>query len=149
MALETNFDADDHLFVGEDKHLIIGGGPNVDGNSYHILEHPGSGSSAVVNVAAFAMELAIRETPDAAAAVVTITTGGGDITVAGSYNVLQASNTQYVDAFLSDTNTLLLDAEFAAGETEKTFHWALKRTDAGLETVIAFGTMVWRRAATR
>jgi hypothetical protein len=148
MALETNFDAGDDLFVGEDKHLIIGGGPNVDGNSYHVLEHPGSGSSAVVNVAAFAMEFAIRTELDDASPVFTVVTGG-DITVTGVYNVAQGSNTQAVDVFITDTNSLLLLPEFAAGEVTKTFYWALKRTDAGLETVIAHGTMVWKLAATR
>ena len=142
MALETNFDETDHLFVGSDVPVIIGGGLNADGFSYHILAEPGGPSAAVVNVAGFAMEFAIRVTLGAASPVFTLTTGGGEITITGVYNASQASNTQAVRCFISDSNSLLL-------VPPGTYYWALKRTDADLETVIAFGTMIWQYAATR
>lgn len=142
MALETNFGADAHLFVGEDKHVIIGGGAAPDGNEHHILEYPGDASSAVVNVSGFAMTCEVRTALDAASPVFTLTTSGGEITVGGVFNASQALNTQYVDIFISDTNSLLL-------VPPGTYYWALKRMDAGLETIIAFGTMVWSYAAVR
>lgn len=64
-------------------------------------------------------------------------TAGG--TVSGTFNASPSVNTQKITVTLVDTDT---DTEIAEGLA----YWELKRTDAGAEAVLAFGTMTLRRA---
>jgi hypothetical protein len=59
----------------------------------------------------------------------------GSATVTGTYNIDPAANTQKAVAQLSDTD---LPVSTTAGQV----HWELKRTDAGSETVLAYGRML-------
>lgn len=135
MALETNFTDADHLFIGCDVHLIIGGG-----NGFHILADPGGVGAAVIDVSSFALELDVRNAIADASAIFTLTSGGG-LSVTGTYDASQLTNTQGVDCYFSASNTTLL----APGSKA----WALKRMDAGVKTIIAYGTFPWALAAVR
>ena len=82
-----------------------------------------------------------RRTSDAdAAAVLTKTTGSG-IVIAGTFNSVITTNTQVATVTVLDTDT---DA-IAAG----LYHYELKRTDAGFETPLAFGTLTLKRGVHR
>ena len=66
-----------------------------------------------------------------AAASVTKTIANGGVVIAGTFNATPASNTQRATVTIADTDTDAL----ASG----VYWWELKRTDAGLETRIAYG----------
>jgi hypothetical protein len=70
--------------------------------------------------------------------LLTKTTGAG-VTVTGIYHVDRSLNTQRVVVTLEDTDTELLEGG--------NFAHALKRTDAGLETVLGYGTVAVMVAA--
>jgi hypothetical protein len=72
------------------------------------------------------------------APLVSKTTGSG-ISITGIYNADPLQNTQRIEVLLEDTDTLAL----AGG----TYVYKLKRTDAGEETVLAFGTFELLEAA--
>lgn len=62
----------------------------------------------------------------------------GSATVTGTFNADPATNTQKATAQIADTD---LPVSTTAGQV----HWELKRTDAGAESVLAFGPMLLRR----
>lgn len=64
-------------------------------------------------------------------ALVTKTTGGGTVVISGTYNVTPGSNTQRATVTVNDTDT---DAASAG-----IYYYELKRMDASLETVLAYG----------
>lgn len=97
---------------------------------------------ASVNVSTFAMSFLVKRFPEDAdnAALITKTTSSG-ITVAGTFNATPASNAQRVSVAVLDTDTTpssTLQPCLA--------HWELKRTDAGLEVVMAYGRMDLQQA---
>lgn len=62
----------------------------------------------------------------------------GAATVSGTYNSDPATNTQIATATIADTD---LPTSTTAGQV----HWALKRTDAGAEQILAYGRMLLLR----
>ena len=88
------------------------------------------------NVTGWALSWVLSEV--GGAALVSKSTSAG-ITITGSYNVDPLLHTQRVDVLLEDADTVAL----ARG----TYIYKLKRTDAGEETVLAFGTLELLEAA--
>jgi hypothetical protein len=76
-----------------------------------------------------------RNIEDADGAALVLANG----TVSGTFNASPAVNTQKFRVTLVDTDT---DTEVAPGVA----HWESKRTDAGFEEVLAYGSMDLRRA---
>jgi hypothetical protein len=72
-----------------------------------------------------------------ASASLTKTTSSG-ITITGTFNTVPATNTQRVVVAIDDTDTTSL---IAGG-----YVWELKRTDAGSETVLAYGNLTLIRS---
>jgi hypothetical protein len=87
------------------------------------------------------MSFAIRKGYNDADPIVVSKTTVSGITVTGSYNSVRASNTQRVVVAIEDTDT----ASLKAGD----YVYTLKRTDAGSETTLAFGTVTLRQGAVR
>jgi len=65
-------------------------------------------------------------------AVMSKATGSG-ITIAGSFNADPAINAQTATVTIADTDTDVLE--------EGTYHFELKRTDPGAETILAYGAL--------
>lgn len=74
-------------------------------------------------------------------AKLTKTTAGGGIAIAGTFNATPASNEQRATVTVADTDTDSL--------TPVVHVWELKRTDAGLETRIAYGKVTLVRGVHR
>ena len=107
------------IFIGVDK-----------GYAYQALD--AADLTAAINVSGWALSWKLKRKPEDGdgKALITKTTSSG-ITVSGSYNAVAAQSTQRATVTLEDTDTDNLPPGVYAYE--------LKRTDAGFETVLAFG----------
>ena len=118
MALESNIDIASNYFTGEDKLL-----------PFTIVDS--SGGVQVITGWALSWMVKAAKTDADAAAKVTKTTVSGITITNGAGGICQVA--------VSDDDIAAL-----AGGT--LYHHELKRTDAGLETVLSFGTFRLRQA---
>jgi hypothetical protein len=129
MAVESNVTAASHVFLGEDKVL-----------EFTITDE----DDVPVDVSGWAMIWDLRKADKTTGdALIEKTTGAG-ITVTGVYNVAPLVNTQRVLVTLADT-----DSDSSTTIQAKTYRHALKRSDDGSETVLAFGDFTFLQATTR
>ena len=91
--------------------------------------------TASIDITGFALSWMLKRalTDLDAAAALTLTTGGSTIIINGTYNVDPAVNTQRATVTIADTDTDALNPGV--------YHWELKRTDAGLESRLAYGSV--------
>lgn len=125
MAKETHLDP---LFLGED-------------HSYIFTVKNGA-ESACLDITTYAMSWMLkRRLTDADSAKLLEKTTASGITIAGLFNASPSVNLQVATVAIADTDT---DA-FVAGLC----YWELKRTDAGLEAPLAYGTLELKRGVHR
>lgn len=74
-------------------------------------------------------------------ALLTKTTAGGGVTIAGTFNADPLVNSQRLTVAIADSDTDALTPGLA--------HYEVKRTDAGLEVVLVYGTCRLQRALHR
>lgn len=119
MAKETH----DEIFLGTDLQRV-----------FHIKNDDEDTS---IDISGWALSWMVKRHPEQAdnLALLTKTTGAGDIAIAGVFNSNPDSNLQRATLTLTDDAT-----DTAAEVPPGLFHWELKRTDAGFETVLAYGT---------
>src|SRR5262245_21667791 len=92
--------------------------------------------TTIRDVTGYNTNFMVKRNIDDADGAALITVAG---TVSGTFNANPALNAQKIRATLVDTDT---DTEIQPGVG----HWELKRTDAGLEEVMGYGSMDLRRA---
>ena len=134
MAIEDNIDRADHFFAGTDVTLV-----------FEIFAVDGV---SMQDVSGYALAFALRKIitgvdpfkGQGALAFPEKTIGSG-ITVTGVFNSVRATNTQRVNVTIADTDTVSLKGG--------TYAHSLKRSDAGLEMVLSFGTVDVLIAPTR
>jgi hypothetical protein len=112
-------------FIGEDKTIAF--------------EIYSSDEATMQDVTGYAVEFKMRIKADSDKVVLTRTTGASTITITGSYASAQATNTQRVNVLVEDTDTDNLQPG--------AYSYSLRRTDAGNETVLAYGDIVLKKAA--
>lgn len=118
--------ADDRIFIGEDITIRV-----------QLVTTDATGKDVVssdVSSNAYAME--VKQSPGDATALIDVGTAGGEITFANgdlSLGELTGTNSVLVIA-LSDTETELITSEGL-------YSFDVWRTDAGSESVVAFGTI--------
>jgi hypothetical protein len=114
MALESTIGGEGTLFVGEDKTLRFAL-PGVDMSGWATLfdvrKKDNSPEPAILSV---------------------------NLTLIGTFNVVEISNTQRFIATLTDTQLNLFRA--------KQYRWSWKRMDDGSETVLAYGGFAPQKA---
>lgn len=117
MAKETALE----LFVGVDHEF-----------SFPILD---AAEAAAVDVSGWSMSWMVKRKKTLADADKTFekTTGGGGLAVTGVWNATPASSTQRVVATVEDTDT--------DGLKPGTYYHELKRTGAGVETILSYGEL--------
>ena len=98
--------------------------------------------TAAIDVSSWSFSFMVKTSKEDAdaAAILTKATGSG-IAVSGVYNADPNTNLQRVVVTIQDTDT--------DGATPGTRYWELKRTNDGVETVLAFGEMKLRRGVHR
>lgn len=128
------------VFVGEDKDF-----------SFEIFDQAGqteaeleaaieAGTATMQNVAAWDFVFLVRlgDKTTGAALIDKESASSVEIEVTGTYNATRANNTQRVVVHLFDTDTAAADGSSIL-LAPKTYRYSLKRTDAGAETVLAYG----------
>ena len=123
MAVESTIGGGGAVFVGEDKELRLG--PLYDANA----------PTVGVNMAGWTMVFDVRAKDTSSdPPLVSIT----PLTLMGTFNALQASNTQQAVVPLTDDLLNLFKA--------KSYRWSWKRTDPGNEAVLGWGTFAPQKA---
>lgn len=109
----------------------------------YVFEILNETETAALDIAGWALSFMVktRRTDSDGAAILTATTALGSIVIAGVFDAVVATNTQRATVTIADT-----DFETAPAGSK---YWELKRTDAGLETVLADGTVPFRRSVHR
>lgn len=111
--------------------------------SYEFTAYTSSAQTTIREITGWALSFLVkRKATDADVdAVITKTTAGGGIVISGTFNATPASNTQKATVSIADTDTDSL--------TAGVYRWELKRTDAGSEARIAYGTIVLNQTVHR
>lgn len=89
------------------------------------------------NITGWAITLDIRTSAHAASALLSAT-----CSITGTFNSVAASNTQRARWTCADTDITTT----IFGRKGGTFYYSLKRTDAGSETILQYGTIIIERA---
>jgi hypothetical protein len=118
VAKETH----DDIFLGTDFERV-----------FHIKN---DAETVSIDISGWTLSYMVKRHHDQAdnLALLEFTSGAGDITIAGSFNADPGTNAQRATLVVADEET---DTEINQG----TYHWELKRTDAGFETVLCYGTL--------
>jgi hypothetical protein len=113
-------------FIGEDKTL-----------PFEVYD--GGAESTIINVTGWAIEFKMRLPIEGDRIALTRTTGASTITITGTFNATPSVNTQRVNVLVEDTDTDHLHPG--------RYYYVLRRTDAGNETVLAYGDIDLKKAA--
>ncbi|KKN54903.1 hypothetical protein LCGC14_0587960 [marine sediment metagenome] len=118
--------ATDRIFIGEDLTIRV----------QVVTKNSTGADMAAADVSGNAYTMEVKQSPGDSTALIDVSTGGGEITFANgdlSLGELSGANSVLVIA-LSDTETELITAEGL-------YSFDVWRTDAGSESVVAFGTI--------
>lgn len=121
MSKNVNITASDHFIKGEDKTLV-----------FDVVDSTGAAQA----MTGWALEWVLRRSAAATTAILTKNTSGGTISISNGDGTDDRATVTITD---DDT------VDLVAGQYE----YALRRTDAGFEQVLAFGTLELLQAATR
>lgn len=115
MAKETAL----QLFQGEDRRYL-----------FTILD---VAEAVAIDITTWTLSFMVkRYTSDAdASALITKTAAASGIVISGTFNSVPATNTQIATVTVEDSDTTAIG--------EGLYHYELKRTDAGFETILAYG----------
>lgn len=142
MAYHRDITADDQVFFDTDRIL-----------RYTVYQgNPTAAEIAAVtaipqDVSGWSLAWTLRKKLTGAAMIEKLTGSPGGIAITGTYNVDPAVNTQRVEVTLADTDTYDPDASPAVNLKAGSYVYALKRTDDGEETVLAYGKFKLLQAA--
>lgn len=123
MSLDAPVTADARFHVGEDKKL-------------RFSIYTDSTKTGVQDVTGFALSWKLATAPGQAA-LVTKTVGSG-IAISGVFNADPDLNTQVIEVTIDDVDT---QPDSGTALAAATYFHELKRTDAGLEAVLAYGKL--------
>jgi hypothetical protein len=126
MSTQRNITRTDQVFLDTDRIL-----------RYSVYQ-PAPNAAVPQDVTGWSLAWVLRAV--GGAALITKTTGGGGITITGVYDTDPDVNTQRVDVQLQASDTYNDEAVPAIAIAPGTYIYALKRTDAGQEDVLAWGT---------
>lgn len=125
MPFEAPVTRDDRVFLGEDRKIKF-------------AIYADTTQTTIQDVSGWALSWKLVSKAGDATALLTKTTSGG-IAITGVFNASPSVNTQRIEVTIDDVDTDAL--------TPGTKWHELKRTDAGLESVLAFGTFYLHQPA--
>ena len=134
MAYRRDITEDDRLFFDTDRTLrfpVYSGEPSDDDIA--------AGNVIPVDVTGWTLVWVLKKLASSATALITKTVGSG-IAITGTYDSDPSVNTQRIAVSLDNTDTYDVSAG-GAKVKPGTYEYALKRLDAGSETILAYGTL--------
>lgn len=142
MAYHRDITADDKVFFDTDRTLryaVYEGDPTA--------EQIAAGTAVPKDVAAMDLAWVLRKKVNSIDPPLIEKTLSAGISITGIFNVDPTVNTQRVQVQLDDTDTYDPDASPPVEIKAGTYVYALKRLDAGAETILAEGSFTLLRAA--
>ena len=125
MAKETTLDP---LYLGTDFSY-----------AFHVKN---DAEDTSIEITGWALSFVLKVSPaDADTGAILIKTVGSGITISGTFSATPSANTQRATVAIADTDTDVAP--------ECRAWWELKRTDAGFETILAYGRVELRRGVHR
>jgi hypothetical protein len=110
--------------------------------SFHVKDIDADATGATAkDITGWAITFDVRKQDKSSTVLLTKSVGSG-ITISGVFNSTASSNLQRAVLVLADTDLTIAQFSSDGG----TFRYSLKRTDAGAETILAFGDFVVERA---
>lgn len=104
-------------------------------------------SGVVRDITGYSLIFIVRTTDTTPTAeLITKTTGGGGITISGTYDADPGTNTQKVEVDIEDTDTWVDSSDFLKPGK---YRYAMKRTDDGTETTLVYGDFIIFETTTR
>lgn len=143
MAYNRDITADDKIFFDTNRvieYRVWQGDPTTE----DIESSPPSAVPEDVSGMTFGWTL--RKTPKASTVLIQKTMLDG-ISITGTFNADPAINTQRVRVALSDKDTYDPDASPPVHIKGGNYHYALKRLDTGVETIVTWGKFTLLQAA--
>lgn len=141
MAYNRDITAADQVFYDTDRLLrytIYQGGSTA--------AEIAAGTAIPEDVTGWALTWVLKKKVDGAALIEKATSGSG-IVISGVYDADPSVNTQRVEVTIDDTDTYDPDASPEIEIRPGDYVYALKRTDAGGETILAYGKFKLLQAA--
>lgn len=110
--------------------------------SFHVKDIDADATGATAkDITGWAITFDVRKQDKSTTVLLTKSVGSG-ITISGVFNSTASSNLQRAVLVLADTDLTMAQFSSDGG----TFRYSLKRTDAGAETILAYGDFVVERA---
>jgi hypothetical protein len=147
MALRQDYPAGKY-FVGEDRRLAFLVFQQCDASLQHATGDPVP-STPRRDVAGWALRFVVRSSQTTDNAPILDKATGAGITIEGAYHADPALNTQAVVVTLDDLDTWDPDAVPVVAVKPATYHYSLKRTDPGGESILAWGKLPIAMTTTR
>lgn len=141
MAYKRDITERDQVFYGTDRLLrytVYQGNPSAAEIS--------GGTAVPQNISGWTLEWVLRKKASSEELLIQKATGDG-IDIVGVYNADPLVNTQRAEVLLSDTDTYDPTAAPPVSVKPGTYVYALKRMDAGEETILAYGAFTLLQAA--
>ena len=121
MSVQANITASDGYFLGEDKSI-----------RFFVVDSAG----AAQDMTGWALEFVVRRTAAATTAILSKTTGAATVVISNGNGT-------------SDLATVAITDDDTVDLVAGTYEYALRRTDSGSEQVLAYGSLVLQKPATR
>ena len=136
MAIQHHITADEHVFVGDDRTIII-------------TVYEDDDETIPLNVAAADLVWQLRPTDASSTLLIEKTTAGspGGISVTGVFNVDPDLNTQRVVIALSAEDSYAVDPSGIRLKKKK-YRYSLKRINDGARSTLMFGNFQFLQAPT-
>lgn len=149
MALERNYTKDDRIFIGEDKVLYYAVYDQTGLTDAQLLAAIQAGTATPVDVGSYELAWLLRRKDNASDPALISKESFAGISVVGVFDADPQVNTQRVAVVLEDTDTWDESASPAVAFKAGKYRYSLKRLDAGLETVLVFGSLEFMMATAR
>jgi len=151
MALQQDITADQRIFLGEDKYLEFPVYDQTNLTDEELRAQIAAGTATPIDVSGWGLLWVLRkkDKSDDPALIEKSTGSPADITVIGTWDANQGTNTQRVRVALYDTDSYDPTGSPPVILRKGTYRHSLKRMDDGSESVLNFGKFVFLQSTTR
>lgn len=135
MAYQRDITDADQIFYDTDRALVY---TVAEGNP--TTEDFASNAYIPADVSAYDLTWVLKKTAKSAVVLIEKSTTNGGLTVTGTYDADPVTNTQRVRVLIQDTDFYGPELDPVPIVPPGVYQYALKRLDAGAETILAWGS---------